>query len=193
MIEIRKCEWRKGSARLAGDCRDGRFAACFSATPRQQAEAFAALAPMLISFFGRRIRTDRADLEDLAQETLAAAHRRKDAYDPRSPFLAWLFGIARHKLSDHLRRARPSVPLDALEDGPEFESFERRSHARLDIERLLDRLPHKQFISIHETWLVGRTAAEAGGRWGLSEGAVRVSAHRGLKQLAADVAASEPV
>jgi RNA polymerase sigma-70 factor (ECF subfamily) len=51
------------------------------------------------------------DAEDLAQETYLKAYRALDRYDPRRPFLPWLFTIARRSLLNHRRAARPCEPL----------------------------------------------------------------------------------
>ncbi len=51
------------------------------------------------------------DAEDVAQETYLKAFRALDRYDPRRPFLPWLFTIARRSLLNHRRAARPCEPL----------------------------------------------------------------------------------
>jgi len=64
----------------------------------------------------------REDAEDLTQETFLAAHRSVRRYQPERTFAPWLFGIARHALADHWRRARPheELPADyAGQPGPE--------------------------------------------------------------------------
>lgn len=64
----------------------------------------------------------REDAEDLTQETFLAAHRSVRRYQPDRTFAPWLFGIARHVLADHWRRARPheELPADyAGRPGPE--------------------------------------------------------------------------
>ncbi|MFX8246779.1 sigma factor, partial [Acinetobacter baumannii] len=50
-----------------------------------------ALAPMLRSFFARRVRGAADDVEDLVQETLIAIHSRRATYDPDRPFVAWAY------------------------------------------------------------------------------------------------------
>lgn len=190
MLEARSTEWRVAGTKFVGGCVDSWLFACFSADLRLQAQAVGAVLPILTSFFGRRLRANHADLEDLAQETLVAAHQCQASYDPGRPFLAWLFGIARHKLADHHRRARAYVPLDQIgEQEARVEGFETALNARIDVDRLLGELPIKQSRSIRETWIFGRTAAEAGARWGIGETDVRVSSHRGLRKLEADLAA----
>lgn len=55
--------------------------------------------------------------EDILQDTWLRAVERLDGYDARQPFLAWLFGIARHRAIDTLRqraRERRSLGRPAL-------------------------------------------------------------------------------
>jgi len=42
--------------------------------------------------------------EELTQQTFVEALRRRDGYDGSGDVVAWLCGIARHKLADHYRR-----------------------------------------------------------------------------------------
>ena len=42
--------------------------------------------------------------EELTQQTFVEALRRRSGYDGRGDVVAWLCGIARHKLADHYRR-----------------------------------------------------------------------------------------
>lgn len=52
-------------------------------------------------------RINRADIEDVVQETLITAHANLHRYDPeRSPFLGWLHVIADSRAIDHLRKCR---------------------------------------------------------------------------------------
>jgi RNA polymerase sigma-70 factor (ECF subfamily) len=45
------------------------------------------------------------DVDDLAQEVFIAAYRSLDTFQRGDDFGSWLRGIARHKLSDHVRSA----------------------------------------------------------------------------------------
>jgi RNA polymerase sigma-70 factor (ECF subfamily) len=144
-----------------------------------------ALAPMLRSFFGRRLSGAADDVEDLVQETLIAIHTRRATYDSGRPFTAWLYAIARYKLIDHQRRDRHDVTIEGLEDVLAAEGFEDAAAARMDVYHLLGTLPVKQARAIRETKIDGLSVAEAAQRGGISEADVKVSVHRGLKMLAA--------
>ena len=58
----------------------------------------------LQTYFGRRLRPDRGQAEDLVQETLMAIHAKRATFQRGLPVTAWAYAIARYKLVDHLRR-----------------------------------------------------------------------------------------
>ena len=58
-----------------------------------------------------------ADAEDLTAETFMAAVAALKRPNPPSVSVAWLIGIARHKLVDHYRRSERWWPEPALVDG----------------------------------------------------------------------------
>ncbi|WP_419825166.1 sigma-70 family RNA polymerase sigma factor [Sphingomonas sp.] len=144
------------------------------------------LVPLLRGFYRRRL-GDGAELEDLVQETLIAVHTRRASYDRDRPFTAWLFSIARYKMIDHLRRTRRHYAVEDSGEVPSVESFEEASNASIDVERLLDGLPHKQAAAIRRTRLNGFSTFEAAEAAGIGESDVKVSVHRGLKTLAARI------
>jgi RNA polymerase sigma-70 factor (ECF subfamily) len=147
-----------------------------------------AITPLLRAFFGRRMRSDSADVEDLVQEALIAVHMRRDSFDRERPFTPWLFSIARHKLVDHFRRSRSHQSIEGLEEILATEGFEQSSNAAIDVDRLLGTLPEKQARVIRETKLQGLSVAEVAARAGFGASDVKVSVHRGLKALSASVA-----
>jgi len=62
--------------------------------------------PRLVAFLARRL-ADRADAEDVAQETFLRAFDRLAGYDPGRPFATWLFAIGKHVAANHaVARAR---------------------------------------------------------------------------------------
>jgi RNA polymerase sigma-70 factor (ECF subfamily) len=61
---------------------------------------------------------NRETAEDLVQDTFHGFLISLPNYDPKTPLESFLFAIAAHKLTDHLRRCgrRPTVPLEADDD-----------------------------------------------------------------------------
>jgi RNA polymerase sigma-70 factor, ECF subfamily len=150
--------------------------------------ALLALAARLRGYFGRRLFGLPDAVEDLVQETLLALHLQRGTHDPRLPLLAWVHAIARHKWVDALRRhgRREALhePLDELPDALHPVVADEQP-ARHDVAKLLARLPEAQRQAILRTKLEGLTVAEAARLGGVSEVALKVSVHRGLKKLAA--------
>jgi RNA polymerase sigma-70 factor (ECF subfamily) len=68
----------------------------------------------LLSFVQSRLR-QRAPSEDVVQETFIGFLTSLPNYDSRRPLESYLFSIAAHKLTDHLRREgrRPVLPLSS--------------------------------------------------------------------------------
>ncbi len=66
----------------------------------------------LLAFVESRLR-NRAASEDVVQETFIGFLTSIPNYDPARPLEGYLFSIAAHKLTDHLRREgrRPALPL----------------------------------------------------------------------------------
>lgn len=146
-----------------------------------------ALLPPLRGFFRRRLGAREDDVEDLVQETLIAVHQRRATYDPDRPFGAWVYAIARYKLIDRYRRSGRTTALDDLPELADEFAFDEASDARSDVDRLLDAIPEKQAAVLLATRIEGLSTAEAAERLGIGESDVKVSAHRGLKALAARV------
>jgi RNA polymerase sigma-70 factor (ECF subfamily) len=59
----------------------------------------------VFAFVFSRVR-DRADAEEITQESFAAVFRSIASYSGRSTPLAWIYGIAKNTVNNHLRRAR---------------------------------------------------------------------------------------
>jgi len=61
--------------------------------------------PRIYSFVYSRIRS-HADCEEIVQETFLAVFRSIDRYRGSSSLLAWIYGIARNLLNNHVRSAQ---------------------------------------------------------------------------------------
>lgn len=145
------------------------------------------LSGYLRAFLRRRLTRLPDDIEDLVQETLLAIHNQRHTYDPARPVTAWLHAIARYKMIDALRRrARTDALTDSLDDVDELlvASEEAAADARHDLAGLLEQLPDKQRLPIVYVKLEAMSVQQAARLTGLSESAVKVGIHRGLKTLA---------
>jgi RNA polymerase sigma-70 factor (ECF subfamily) len=148
------------------------------------------LTARLRSFLRKRLSGLPDEVEDLVQETLLAVHNQRHTYDAGQPLTAWVFALARYKMIDLLRRrARTDVLNDPLDEESQMlaGSDDAAAEARRDIGRLLDTLPDRQRLPIVHVKIEGLSVAETAQRTGMSESAVKVGVHRGLKALAARI------
>lgn len=142
------------------------------------------LAALFRRYYGRRLTDDfSAHVDDLVQEVLLAVHSRRMTYDASRSFTAWAYAIARYKLIDHLRRGRHAqfVPIDDVADF--LAGDERAPETAMDLDHALSTLPEKTRNLIRRTKLDGQSVTEVAASTGMSESAVKVAVHRGLKSL----------
>jgi RNA polymerase sigma-70 factor, ECF subfamily len=149
-----------------------------------------ALAAHLRAFLRGRLARMPQDVEDLVQEVLLAVHNQRHTYDAEQPLTAWAQAIARYKLFDLLRRrSRTDVLNDPLDDDePLFATSDHdAAEARYDLAKLLRQLPERQRLPIQYVKIEGQSVSDTARRIGMSESAVKVGIHRGLKALAAKI------
>ncbi len=125
------------------------------------------------------------DAEDVVQETLLAIHLKRQSWDEDAPIGPWLRAIARHKMIDTLRRRgrRIDLPLDDFSEvvaGGESEP----SMLVADVDRHLECLPGGQRNVVRAIAVDGASIDETAARLSMTNGAVRVALHRGLRALA---------
>ena len=98
--------------------------------------------------YGTRMLGDRADAEDVAQETFMRVHKSLSQYDERTPFRTWLFSIlvnrCRTALSQRIRRERRIVADDSEMMLASVPSTAQATELRDDVERALRRLVAEQ-------------------------------------------------
>jgi RNA polymerase sigma-70 factor (ECF subfamily) len=146
------------------------------------------LGAFLRAFLRGRLARVPDEVEDLVQETLLAVHNQRHTYDRAQPLTAWVHAIARYKLIDFLRRRSGREALnDPLGDEDDLlaTSDEEAREARRDLAVLLAKLPDRHRLPIQHVKIEGLTVAETAKLTGMSESAVKVGIHRGLKALSA--------
>ncbi|RYZ11439.1 MAG: sigma-70 family RNA polymerase sigma factor [Comamonadaceae bacterium] len=149
----------------------------------------------LRAFLGRRLFGWPDEVEDLVQECLLAMHNQRHTYQSDQPLTAWVHAIARYKMIDLLRsKAGREALNDPLDD--ELAVFAHSaidaSDARRDLAGLLDTLPERHRLPIVHVKIEGLSVAETASLTGMSESAVKVGIHRGLKALALKLARKAP-
>lgn len=153
----------------------------------------ASLLPLVVRYCRARVgRQERsfASADDVAQEVLIAVLRALPRYrEEGRPFLAFVYGIASHKVADaHRAAARnraelvPDVPdTPELVAGPEQLALQGELSERMA--RLLRVLPEKHREIVVLRVVMGLSAEETAEAVGSTPGAVRVAQHRALARL----------
>lgn len=109
------------------------------------------------------------------------------------PFMAFVYGIAAHKVADAMRVAGrvKSDPVEVLPEttvvtgGPEQLALDSDASRRM--KQLLTILPEKQREVLVLRLVVGLSAEETADSIGSTAGAVRVAQHRALAKLKAEL------
>ena len=160
---------------------------------RRDPEAFAAFyrrhERAIFAYFMRR--TGDAEIAaDLAAETFAAALMSVGRYRRQgdSP-LAWLFGIARHKLLRSLEkrrvedRARRRLGWEPLTLDDDLLERVASAGAELRVDALLSRLPEDQAVAVRARIIDDEAYADIASRLRCSQSVVRQRVSRGLGTL----------
>jgi RNA polymerase sigma-70 factor (ECF subfamily) len=135
---------------------------------------------------------DRAATVDLTQEVFLQAHRSRHTYDAARPFRPWLAGITRHvwlmeRRAFARRRAPEVLGLDdtlPLVVAPDLDALGDRRM----LGRALAQVPaeHREALVLHHVY--GFSFREIARVLGISEGAARIRASRGMGVLRARLA-----
>ncbi|MGB6512998.1 sigma-70 family RNA polymerase sigma factor [Mycobacterium sp.] len=156
-------------------------------------EVLETIRPIVVRYCRARVGAmERSGLsaEDVAQEVCLAAVMALPRYCDRGrPFLAFVYGIAAHKVADAYRAAGRDLayPTDSIpehrsaEPDPEQAALEADSVTRMS--DLLEILPDKQREILILRVVVGLSAEETAEAVGSTPGAVRVAQHRALARL----------
>lgn len=128
--------------------------------------------------------------DDVAQEVCMAVLTALPTFRQEGrPFVAFVYGIAAHKVADAHRAAARSraLPVADIPDaptgerGPEQHALAGTTSDLMD--GLLANLPENQQEIVRLRIVVGFTADETAAALGMTAGAVRVAQHRALNKL----------
>ncbi|RKT56352.1 sigma-70 family RNA polymerase sigma factor [Saccharothrix australiensis] len=149
-----------------------------------------AVRPAVLRYCRGRLGGSVLSADDVAQEACLAVLKALPRYrDEGRPFLAFVYGIAAHKVADaHRYGARNRVdPVAEVPDSPLAEAGPEllvlRGELSEEISRLLDVLPPKQREILLLRVVVGLSAEETADAVESTPGAVRVAQHRALTKL----------
>ncbi|MEH3156401.1 MAG: sigma-70 family RNA polymerase sigma factor [Gordonia paraffinivorans] len=178
---------------LTGDELDRAVAAAGRGDRSALADVLETVRPLVVRYCRARVGAgERHTLsaDDVAQEVCMAVMTALPRYsDQGRPFMAFVYGIAAHKVADaHRGAARiKSDPVETIpeamdvDDGPEQLALNSDASRRMG--ELLGRLPEKQREILVLRLVVGMSAEETAEAVGSTPGAVRVAQHRALNKL----------
>jgi RNA polymerase sigma-70 factor (ECF subfamily) len=177
----------------AGDELAESVVAAVEGDPRATERLLASIRPLVVRYCRARVgRQERsfASADDVAQEVCLAVLTALPSYrDQGRPFLAFVYGIAQHKVADAHRAAgrNRAEPVAEVPDGMEvsFGPEQRALHNELNnrMAQLLRVLPEKQREIVVLRVIVGLSAEETAELVRSTPGAVRVAQHRALSRL----------
>jgi len=133
---------------------------------------------------------DPETADDVTAQVFERALRHLPEYRPdQAPFAAWLFRIARHAVTDHLRQRRrhPALPLESIEDRfsdqPEPSEQVEVAQTQARVLALVARLKEREREIIALKFGAGLTNCQIAELIGLSEGNVGVILYRAIRAL----------
>ncbi|MCB0949582.1 MAG: sigma-70 family RNA polymerase sigma factor [Mycobacterium sp.] len=185
---------------ISGERLDSVVAAAVNGDRDALREVLETIRPIIVRYCRARVgATERSGLsaDDVAQEVCLAAITALPRYkDQGRPFLAFVYGIAAHKVADAHRAAgrNRADPMDVVperssgEAGPEQLAINSEQSARMN--ELLQILPEKQREILVLRVVVGMSAEETADAIGSTAGAVRVAQHRALARLKSEIMAT---
>ena len=154
--------------------------------------------PLVVRYCRARVgAAERGQLsaDDVAQEVCMAVMTALPRYqDQGRPFMAFVYGIASHKVADAHRNAARNkadamaeVPdVISTDHGPEQRALDSEAGRQMDA--LLSTLPEKHREILILRLVMGMSAEETATAVGSTAGAVRVAQHRALAKLKTHVA-----
>lgn len=168
-----------GEARLVRQAKSG------------SSEAFAQLYDAYVARVYRYIYfrvTDDAATEDLTSQVFLKAWESLDRYEiGSSPFMVWLYTIARNLVVDYYRTKKASVPLEEVHALPSHETPVEEVETRFDLQAMRDAL---QFLTDEQQqvlilkFIAGLPNENIARIMNKREGAVRALQMRALQTMA---------
>lgn len=182
---------------VMGEELDSAVAAAAQGDRTALAQVLRTIRPLVVRYCRARVgAAERGQLsaDDVAQEVCLAVMTALPRYqDQGRPFMAFVYGIAAHKVADAHRsaarnRADPvaEVPESmSLDDTPEEQALNAETSRQM--KQLLGTLPEKQREILVLRLVVGLSAEETAAAVGSTAGAIRVAQHRAIARLKKEV------
>lgn len=183
---------------LMGEELDSAVAAAAQGDRSALAQVLQSIRPLVVRYVRARVgATERGSYsaDDVAQEVCMAVMTALPRFqDQGRPFMAFVYGIAAHKVADaHRSSARnKSEPVSEVpdvisnDDGPEQRAIDAEASRAMNT--LLASLPEKHREILILRLVVGLSAEETAAAVGSTAGAIRVAQHRAIAKLKSQIA-----
>jgi RNA polymerase sigma-70 factor (ECF subfamily) len=131
--------------------------------------------------------TDAETAEDLTSLVFLKAWENLGHYHPHSPFLAWLYAIARNTVIDNYRTRKPTISLEeAAPVAAQDAKLDDHMQLQLELQSLQAAMQHltdEQQEVITLKFIADYDTAQIAQMMGKSEGAIRALKMRALQAL----------
>lgn len=141
---------------------------------------------------------DTGYAEDIIQDTLLRAYRRRDQLREEAKFKTWIWSIALNTVREHFRRDRRLVSLDEF---PTLDIPDRAASPLARLERMeacdwvrhsVAKLPKRDRAAIRLRDIEGRSLPETAAALHRSQSAVKAAHFRARKRLALLLSDGDP-
>lgn len=137
-------------------------------------------------FLAKRL-ASASEVDDVLQETLISIHKARHTYDGNRPYKPWAYAISTFRLQDYFRahyadQLHHAVDLSEMENNLQ-DPVTKSDFTYESISGEVQKLPVKQADILRMLHQEGYTAKEVAEKIGMTESAVKVSAHRAYKVL----------
>lgn len=142
--------------------------------------------PKIYRFIYMRVGQDEEVAEDLTSDVFLKALERMDELDNGKHPGAWLYTVARNRLKNYYRDNKKYVDVDAIAWTLEGEDGKATMEAMGDkhvLTQLLSQLSDENRKIVTMKYIEGWSFKDIGAVLEKSTGAVRVQAHRALREL----------
>jgi RNA polymerase sigma-70 factor, ECF subfamily len=182
---------RESVARADGSDGIRRDQALMAAIANGNEVAFSALvaeqSPRLLRF-ARSLLANPAEAEEVVQEALLRVWQQAETWQPNGRISTWLHQVAYRLCIDSIRRRRPSVAIDAVEEAlPDDDLAADARLMRIDavsaVRAAVDRLPERQRTALVLCHFQEMSQAEAAAVMGIGESAYESVLARARRRL----------
>ena len=144
--------------------------------------------PSVVAYVSASVR-DYHDAEDIMQEVAKSAAKNFSKFDRDRSFLAWVIGIARHRILKHLRKKRSTKHVFADDTLAKLATAQTEIEVEVDdrgeaLHNCISKLPSRGRKIIEMRYLREMKPGKIAEQFGVSCNAISIHLHRVRKALA---------